>query len=275
MSQNKTPASTNTIRGDPAQLGRNARTLRRRARRSRRRSAAGTAAPARAGKRPGRRPGRAAAARPAGRSPARPPDAGLRARGRRGSGSRAGRAALCPPSRRALPPAERTGKPPQVSGACQVAPARADTLGKVILGPVRDLPGHRRARTARLLPLLLLPGGPPFPARRPPSRLVIRAGRNRGIPAVPRQRPQRPLQLLPQVSDHRFQHGDLLRLLADQRITRILRQRRTGHSRQSSSRPQTAATPAPGPPPKRSQQSSGATQRRVRMLTAVGNCAGA
>ena len=171
---------------------------------------------------------------------------------------------------------------PQVSGVRQVAPACAGTLGEVVLGSVRDLPGHRRARAARLLPLLLLPGGPlrgpPLPPRRPPPPPVIGAGRHRGVPAVPRQRPQRRVQPFPQVSDHRFQHGDLLRLngdldelpvlhreplrlLADQRVTRILRQRRIGHSRQSSSRPQAAATPAPGPPPKRNRQSPGATQK--------------
>ena len=119
---------------------------------------------------------------------------------------------------------------------------------------------------------------PAAPPRRPPPPPVIRAGRHRGVPAVPRQRSQRRVQPFPQVSDHRFQHGDLLRLngdldelpvlhreplrlLADQRVTRILRQRRIGHSRQSSSRPQAAATPAPGPPPKRNRQSPGATQK--------------
>jgi hypothetical protein len=55
-----------------------------------------------------------------------------------------------------------------------------------------------------------------------------RSCRHRGIRAVPRPRAVRRLQLLPQASDHRLQPGDLLRLrrdhlrlLLDQRITRI------------------------------------------------------
>ena len=168
---------------------------------------------------------------------------------------------------------------PQVSGLRQVSAARAGTLREVILSPVRDLPHHGRARAARLFPLLPLPGrplrGPPLPPRRLPPRLVIHRRRYRRVPAVPRPRPQRRLQPLPQVSDHSLQHrdplrvpGDLLvlqrkplRLLADHRITRILRRQRIGHSRQSSRRPRTATAPAPRPPPKRDQRSPTATQK--------------
>jgi len=103
----------------------------------------------------------------------------------------------------------------QVSGVREIAAARAGASGEVVPGPVRDLPRHGRALAARLPSRLLPPGGPlrgpPLPPRRLPPRLVIRAGRHPGVPAVPRQRPQRPLQLLPQAGDHRFQRGDPLR----------------------------------------------------------------
>jgi hypothetical protein len=59
----------------------------------------------------------------------------------------------------------------QFSSARQVTPARAGTAGEVILGAVRDLPGHGRARAARLLALLRGGGplrGPPLPPRRLP-----------------------------------------------------------------------------------------------------------
>jgi hypothetical protein len=63
-----------------------------------------------------------------------------------------------------------------VSGAGQIPAARALALRVVILGPVRELPPHRRARAARLLPpvpLLLHP----FPG--PPClRGIFRPGRS-------------------------------------------------------------------------------------------------
>ena len=202
--------------------------------------------------------------------------------GRRRTGPRAGRAAPAPPARPGSPPAGRTGQPPGQRRPPGHAPHAQAPSREVVLGPVRDLPASSTRpgcpaaspASSSLRPLR----GPPLLPRRLPPRQVIRARRHRGVPAVPRPRPQRRVQLLPQVSDHRLQRGDLLRLngdldelpvlrreplrlLADQRITRILRQRRIGHSRQSSSRPQAAATAAPGPPPKRNRQSPGATQK--------------
>ena len=149
---------------------------------------------------------------------------------------------------------------PQVSGIGQVTAARARALGMVILGPVRDLPRHGRPRAARLLPALLLLrplSSAPLLPRRLPARQVIRARRHRGVPAVPRPRARRRLQLLPKASDHRLQRGDLpglrrdqLRLLPDQRITRILRRipgRHIGHSPQSSRKPRSPTTATPRP----------------------------
>ena len=149
---------------------------------------------------------------------------------------------------------------PQAGGIGQVTAARARAHGMVILGPVRDLPRHGRPRAARLLPALLLLrplSSAPLLPRRLPARQVIRARRHRGVPAVPRPRALRRPQLLPKAGDHRLQRGDLLRLrrdqlrlLPDQRITRILRRlpgRHVGHSPQSSRkpRPPTTATPPP------------------------------
>jgi hypothetical protein len=143
---------------------------------------------------------------------------------------------------------KRAGNP-QVSGLRQVPAARARALGIGVLGPVRDLPPHRGTRAARLLPPLLLLRplrGTPLLPRRLAPRQVIRARRHRGVPAVPRPRPLRRGQLLPQVSDHRLQRRDPLRLriepyrlLPDQRITRIPGRRRIGHSPKSSPKPRT------------------------------------
>ena len=108
---------------------------------------------------------------------------------------------------------------PQISGIRQVTAAGAGTPGMVILGPVRDLPRHRCPRAARLLPALLLLRplrSAPLLARRLPARQVIRRRRHRGVPAVARPRALRRLQLLPKVSDHRLQRGDLPRLRRDQ-----------------------------------------------------------
>jgi hypothetical protein len=149
----------------------------------------------------------------------------------------------------------------QVLRGRQVTAARAGTLREMVLGPVRNLPPHRRARAARLLapplPLRPLRSAPLLP-RRLPSRQVIRRRRHRRIPAVPRPRPLRRSQLLPQVSDHRLQRRDPLRLLTDQRITRIPRRslrRRIGHSPQSSRNPRTATTAIPHTPPRRNHRS--------------------
>ena len=108
---------------------------------------------------------------------------------------------------------------PQVSGIGQVTAAGAGTLGMVILGPVRDLPRHGCPRAARLLPALLLLrplSSAPLLPRRLPARQVVRARRHRGVPAVPRPRALRPLQLLPKAGDRRLQRGDLLRLRPSQ-----------------------------------------------------------
>ena len=149
---------------------------------------------------------------------------------------------------------------PQVSGIGQVPAARAGTPGMVILGPVRDLPRHRCPRAARLLPALLLPrplSSAPLLPRRLPARQVIRARRHRGVPAVPRPRARRGPQLLPKAGDDRLQRGDLLRLrrdqlrlLPDQRITRIRRRlpgRHIGHSPKSSRKLRSPSTATPRP----------------------------
>ena len=169
----------------------------------------------------------------------------------------------------------------QVLRVRQVQAARAGTLRVMLLGPVRDLPRHRRPRAARLLPPLLLLRAfrrPPLLPRHPPAGQVIRRRRHRGVPAVPRRRPQSRLQLLPQVSDHRLQRHDPLRLrlkprclLTDQRITGILRRRRIGHSPRSSRKPHPAITAAPHPtpnrnhdhPPQRQAQAPECLQRTV------------
>ena len=115
---------------------------------------------------------------------------------------------------------------------------------------------HRaRFRTIPLPLLRLRPlrGPPLLPGRLLPGQ-VIRARRHRGVPAVPRPRPLRRGQLLPQASDHRLQRRDPLRLLPDQRITRILR-RHIGHSPGSSPKPRSATTATPRLPPKRNRRS--------------------
>ena len=77
----------------------------------------------------------------------------------------------------------RPGNPP-VSGIRQAPATRAFPLRVMVLGPVRDLPAHRRARAARLLPplplLLFRPfRGPPLLPRHLPPRQVIRTRRHR------------------------------------------------------------------------------------------------
>ena len=149
---------------------------------------------------------------------------------------------------------------PQISGIRQIPAAGARALGMVILGPVRDLPRHGRPRAARLLPALplLRPlSSAPLLPRRLPARQVVRARRHRGVPAVSRPRALRRLQLLPKAGNRRLQRGDLLRLrrdqlrlLPDQRITRIFRRlpgRHIGHSPQSSRKPRSPTTATPRP----------------------------
>ena len=121
----------------------------------------------------------------------------------------------------------------QVSGVRQVSAARAGTLREVVLGPVRGLPAHRRARLPGCFPGFL------FLSARSAARRSFRGGfrpgrssADGGIEEFPlfRDPARSRVQLLPQVSDHRLQRrdplrlpGDLRRLLPDQRITRILR----------------------------------------------------
>jgi len=135
----------------------------------------------------------------------------------------------------------------QVSRVGYVQAAPAGTLREVIDDLVRLAPAHRGTRRAGLLPavpLLFRPlgGAPLLPGRRPASRQVIAARRHRGVPRVPGRGPQGRVQLLLQLRDQRCQCRDLPRLLADQRITRILRRQRLGHGTRSSPKP---APPAP------------------------------
>ena len=171
---------------------------------------------------------------------------------RRRTAPRASRAEPVPPGRPGSPPAGMTGQPPG-----QRRPPghgrRNRNPREMVFGPVRDLPGHRRVRAARLLPPPLLPRalrGTPLPLGRLPPGQVIRARRHRGVPAVPRPRPQRRRQLLPQISDQRLQRLDPLRLRRDQRITRIPWQR-IGHSPPSFRKPRTATTTTRHQPPER------------------------
>ena len=113
----------------------------------------------------------------------------------------------------------------------------------VILGPVRDLPRHGRPRAARLLPavpLLRALSGPPLL----PARQVIRAWRHRGVPAIPRPGTISSLQLLPQVSNHRLQRGDLSACTAIScACSRISASRRSAGGPQAAHRSQQAIIP--------------------------------
>jgi hypothetical protein len=133
-------------------------------------------------------------------------------------------------------PRERAKKP--------YSPAQID--GFLALAGAQPTAG-RRMRAAGLvcpgllprLPLLLSPlrGTPLLPGRRPAPRQVIGARRHRGIPGIPGRGPQGRVQLPLQLRDQRGQRLDLPRLLADQRITRILRRQRLGHATRSSPKP--------------------------------------
>ena len=95
--------------------------------------------------------------------------------GRRRSAPRAGRAGPAPP----VPPGSPLLIRPrhaQVSGVRQVPAARAPALRVMVLGPVRDLPPHRRTRAARLLPRFRF-----LPARSAARRCfrgILRPGRS-------------------------------------------------------------------------------------------------
>src|SRR5487761_328677 len=115
----------------------------------------------------------------------------------------------------------------QVSGTLEVQPALAGTLRVVVQGLVGLPRPHRRARRPGLLPpapLLLRPlRRAALLPRRLPAGQVIAARRHRRVPAVTGPRPHGRVQPFPQLRDQRLQPGDPLRLLPDQRVTRILR----------------------------------------------------
>ena len=129
-------------------------------------------------------------------------------------------------------------------------------------------PAHRRAPRPGLLPrlpLLLRPlrGTPLLPGRRPASRQVIGARRHRGVPGIPGRGPHGRVQLPPQLRDQRGQRLNLPRLLADQRITRILRRQRLGHATRSSPKP---AQPAAATTPRSATvTSTSLTQRHPKL----------
>jgi hypothetical protein len=163
-----------------------------------------------------------------------------------------------------------------VSRVFQGSAARAGAFRVMVLGPVRDFPAHRRTGTTWLpapLPLLRrVPlRGPPLLARQPLPRPIIRARRQGRVPAVPRPGPLRRLQPFPQLSDHRLQRGNPFRLLIepprllpDQRITRILRQRLLGHSTPSFPNQRTAGAPTRCPPQNRDQRTASPTTAEKR-----------
>ena len=202
---------------------------------------------------------------PAGRAAASP--------GRRRTWPRAGRAAPAPPPRPGSPPADTTGQPP----GQRHRPGHGRTSTRPRDGDPRSGPGPATSWTPPGCPAasaLLLPrplSSPPLLPRRLPARQIVRARRHRGIPAVPRPRALRRLQLLPKARDRRLQRSDLpglrrdqLRLLPDQRITRILRRipgHHIGHNPQSSRKPHSPTTATPRP----------TLERNPRLLAATPN----
>ena len=94
---------------------------------------------------------------------------------------RAVQVVLYPLRRRGRDPSRSSHREtPRSAASARSAPTPACALGIMVLGPVRDLPRHRRARTARLFPPLLfllrpLSGAPLLPGR-PPPRQVIQLG---------------------------------------------------------------------------------------------------
>ena len=111
----------------------------------------------------------------------------------------------------------------QVSGVRQVSAALAVSPREVIDRLVSPAPAHRGARRpwllARLpLPLRPLRGAPVLPRRRLPPGQVITARRHRRVPRVPRDGPQRRVQLLTQFHGQRCQRRDPLILPRGQLI---------------------------------------------------------
>ena len=200
------------------------------------------------------------------------------------SGTPAGRGAACSSRRRTRPCRscctrsagrgrdllllKRPGNT-QVSGIRQVPRRTSRPLGVVVLGPVRDLPAHRRARAARLLPPLS--SSPPAPrpaaassaASAPAGHPTTAASRSSRCSATPPAPPpttapagQRPSPPAPRSAPpaRRFPAASPA---ACSRISasRGSPQRRIGHSPKSSPKPRTATTATPRPPPKRNQPS--------------------
>ena len=111
----------------------------------------------------------------------------------------------------------------QVSGVRQVSAALAVSPREVIDRLVSPAPAHRGARRpwllARLpLPLRPLRGAPVLPRRQLPPGQVITARRHRRVPRVPRDGPQRRVQLLTQFHGQRCQRRDPLILPRGQLI---------------------------------------------------------
>ena len=205
------------------------------------------------------------------RNPARPPGGPRRAPGRRRTSPRAGRAAPAPPPRPGSPPADTTGQPPgqrHPPGPRRTSTRPRDSDPRSGPGPPTSWTppgcpaafprfffsarsaarrcfrgGFRPGRSSELggieeFPLFRDPAAPPSPAapagQRPP-------------PPAPRSARLR---------------RDQLRLLPDQRITRILGRlpgRHIGHSPQSSPKPRSATTATPRPTPERNPRSPTAT----------------
>ena len=118
----------------------------------------------------------------------------------------------------------------QVSGPRQVGAALTRAGGEQVLGPVRVIvPGQVRARRPRLLARLPLPGtAAGLQRRRGLARLVITAGRHRGVPAVTGDQPLQPGDPLRLRRDLRLQPGDLRVLVRQQRTQRPVRRPQPG-----------------------------------------------
>jgi hypothetical protein len=207
------------------------------------------ARPGRAGRPTGRPPSPTGAARPTAARPAPRPGAGRHGPARTRTAPCAGRAGTAwtaaAPGR---PPADRPGHA-QVSGIRQGGAALAVPLREVADDLLRLAPAHRRARRPGLRPRLpLLPRplpGAPLPAgRRLAAGQVIAAGgieefRELLDPDL-RAASSYPRSSATSAVSARQRRGLLIlghkprRLLADQRITRILRRQRLGHATRSS-----------------------------------------
>src|SRR5512135_9427 len=118
----------------------------------------------------------------------------------------------------------------QVSGPLQIRAALTRAGREQVLGPIRVIvPGQVCARRARLLARLALTGAATGLRRqRGLARLVITAGRHRGVPAVTRDQPLQPGDPLRLRRDLRLQPGDLRVLVLQQRAQRLVRRPQPG-----------------------------------------------